>query len=299
VLCARAGAAVAAGQPESESLVLLDPLRDGGIVVAAKEHGPACYWGVKVRAEVEGLLPERFRGREGTFDLQLSVWYERPEYFWVSEHFACAWMPAIQYSCGWAASPPRSSVPKEIPDAQVAVLQEAVRWFHDPNCPAMLGDPTVGRISDDEVRRRIHEWTVVMDKEVARTTVGLGIFSRHEMDIDLGWHEGWIQMYRKYLADWEAESRIPDDELPLSPGATQGPVVRGVPPRLRYDLRDMPFERQRAVIERHERIWRDWFAAHLDCSVDEFGFKQNDTAGADGPSTLLAVPDDPLEALLL
>jgi len=55
---------------------------------------------------------------------------------------------------------------------------------------------------------------------------------------------------------------------------------------LRYIVSDLPFERQRALVERWERIWQDWIDANPGWNYDsEIGFihtKYGHTGGPDG-----------------
>lgn len=63
----------------------------------------------------------------------------------------------------------------------------------------------------------------------------------------------------------------------------------------RYILSDMPFERQRALVERWERIWQDWFEEHPGWIYEsDIGFvheKYGHTGGPDGLAFLDGLKD--------
>ena len=62
--------------------------------------------------------------------------------------------------------------------------------------------------------------------------------------------EGWQREYDKEVARYNR--RLPDENR-----------------RLRYVLADMPFERQRALVENWEHIWMSWLAENPDWHCDE------------------------------
>lgn len=155
----------------------------------------------------------------------------------------------------WLTVEDHKTVPQAIADAQTDILEEAIQWFRSPH-HLFLGDPTVRRIPDDEVRRRILAWQIVLDKEVARYTTGIvDTICRFERNVDEAWHRRFLTRYTLWLEEEMA-----------------GPAKKE--PMLRYDLRDLPFPRQRAIIERMERVWNDWLAAHPDVVIGGHGFHE-------------------------
>ncbi len=83
------------------------------------------------------------------------------------------------------------------------------------------------------------------------------------------------------IPDEEARSRIAGYQMELDKELRR---VRRLPPGLGgakepigddvlgYVLSDMPFARQRALVERWERVWTDWLAAHPGWKVTDEGF---------------------------
>lgn len=65
-------------------------------------------------------------------------------------------------------------------------------------------------------------------------------------------------------AEWRRVVRIPANDV-RAPAPT-GPDV------LKYELSEMPFARQRALVERWERSWTDWLTAHPGWMVTDGGF---------------------------
>lgn len=53
---------------------------------------------------------------------------------------------------------------------------------------------------------------------------------------------------------------------------TSSPTAPTGPDTLKYGLSEMPFARQRALVERWERSWTDWLKAHPGWTVTDEGF---------------------------
>lgn len=130
--------------------------------------------------------------------------------------------------------------PQELANGMTQLAQEAIRWFHDRD-RVLPGDPMVRAIPDDEVRERIRGFQYAMDKEVYQTVGRAGRITRL---IDPETMEG----YEEFLA-WYAgyKAALPANETYRV---------------LRYDLAAMPYERQRALVERWERLHADYLRAH-------------------------------------
>lgn len=74
------------------------------------------------------------------------------------------------------------------------------------------------------------------------------------------------------IPDWEVAERVVGWQNEYAKEVNR--YNRGMPPQgvlVGYVLVDLPFERQRALVERWERLWRDWLEANPDWVCEPSG----------------------------
>ena len=168
----------------------------------------------------------------------------------IPSHYAARWEP-LTHAVGHI-------VPQELADQLAELTQEAIEWFHDP-AHVLLGDPTVRVIPDDEVHTRIMGMQYAMDKEVMRINGGGQIMSLVNPETMEGYDQ-FIEWYELSLA-----RRMTSPSYSLEALGFYAETVE------RYDLTKLPYEQQRALVERWERAHIDYLAAHLDVGYDVDG----------------------------
>jgi hypothetical protein len=175
-------------------------------------------------------------GRNGMLD-------DRPRYG-MTGHYSARWEPIDNSII--------TAVPQELADKLALLTQEAIAWFHDP-AHVLLGDPTVRVIPDDEVKQRVMGMQYAMDKEVMRINGGGSITQLVNPETMEGYDQ-FLEWYERNLAERET-----------SPSYGTVETVR------RYDLTALPYEQQRALVERWERAHLDFLATHPEIGYDVDG----------------------------
>ena len=129
---------------------------------------------------------------------------------------------------------PYQFMPQPLADAITEVAQSAVAWFHDHSV-TLTAVPTATPITDEQVRERIQGFQFAMDREIARCQD-----FRFEGAWEWRWDADWKEKHNEWIAaymEWDAVAK---------PGHS-----------LRYDLSALPFQMQRAICTRWQRLWEE------------------------------------------
>lgn len=134
-----------------------------------------------------------------------------------------------------SAKIPYHKMPQDLADELAHEVEQVVGWFHDHD-KVFTAVMTDAEVTDDQTRDRIQGFQYAMDREIARThnfEYAGGWLWRFEADWRIK-HSEWVEKYKV----WEKENNPKHSR--------------------RYDLSTLPWNIQRALCTRWQRIWETW-----------------------------------------
>ena len=143
---------------------------------------------------------------------------------------------------------PYKEMPQQLANEIAEEAEEVVHYYHPDIYPDFQYDAlwTMREISDEEVEERVQGFQYAMDREIARLLA-------FKYD---GWSWRFDPDWREKHHEWVSAYYDEIDNGDLLAVSEQKHV-------LRYDLEDLPFHLQRALVTHWEHIWDTWADRYL------------------------------------